>query len=242
MDTTNRHRLWSRLILHFWAVAAEKDAYGEGSEPDPRRYLQTAFEQTNEATSEPNEWFGTTTATSALLATDKEEAPLLFVTQLGDSQVLVIRPRDKSVVFKTTEQWHWFDCPRQLGTNSPDTPEKDAQVDRITIEEDDVVLAMSDGVVDNLWEHEVVENVVTSLEKWQNSSTEINAEEKVQEGEAAGMRYVARQLVKAARKIAEDPFAESPFMERAVEEGLSIEGGKLDDISVVAGICRRRKL
>jgi len=29
-------------------------------------------------------------------------------------------------------------------------------------------------------------------------------------------------------------------MERAVEEGLAIEGGKLDDISVVAAICKRR--
>lgn len=235
--------LWSRLVLHFWALEAEHDNYGEGSQPDPRRYLETAYERTKEATSEPNEWLGTTTATSALLASEGEEDPhpILYVTQLGDSQVLVIRPRDKSVLFKTTEQWHWFDCPRQLGTNSPDTPENDAQVDKVVIEEDDIVLAMSDGVVDNLWEHEVVENVVQSLEKWQSSDEHATAKEKVEEGEAAGMRFVARQLVKAARKIAEDPFAESPFMERAVEEGLSIEGGKLDDISVVAGICRRRQ-
>jgi hypothetical protein len=29
-------------------------------------------------------------------------------------------------------------------------------------------------------------------------------------------------------------------MERAIEEGLSIEGGKLDDISVVAAVCKKR--
>ncbi|KAF2155899.1 hypothetical protein K461DRAFT_284636 [Myriangium duriaei CBS 260.36] len=236
--------LWSRLILHFWVREAERDEFGENGEPDPRRYLENAYEQTKEATSDPNEWLGTTTACSALLSADHQESPqpVLYVTQLGDSQVLVIRPRDKSVIFKTTEQWHWFDCPRQLGTNSPDTPEKDAQMDKVVIEEDDLVLAMSDGVVDNLWEHEVVENVVQSLERWKNQDDQPTAEEKVEVGEAAGMRYVARQLVKAARKIAEDPFAESPFMERAVEEGLSIEGGKLDDISVVAGICRRRQM
>jgi hypothetical protein len=39
------------------------------------------------------------------------------------------------------------------------------------------------------------------------------------------MRFVAQQLVNAARTIAQDPFAESPYMEKAIDEGLSIEGG-----------------
>jgi hypothetical protein len=56
------------------------------------------------------------------------------------------------------------------------------------------------------------------------------------------MRYVAQQVVLRARRIAEDPFAASPFMEKGVEEGLAIEGGKMDDISVVAAVvCRRPK-
>ena len=128
----------------------------------------------------------------------------------------------------------------QLGTNSPDEPNKDAVVDKITIEEDDVVLAMSDGVVDNLWEHEVVTNVCDSLEKWQKGDAGKVMESNENSTYASGMRYVAAELVKAARTIAEDPFAESPYMERAVEDGISIEGGKLDDISVVAAICKRR--
>lgn len=228
--------------MHFWALEAEKDRYGDASEPNPKDYLQRAFERTKDATSKPNEWYGTTTACSALLSTNSETPPhpVLYVTQLGDSQVLVIRPKDREVVYKTEEQWHWFDCPRQLGTNSPDEPNKDAVTDKITIEEDDVILAMSDGVVDNLWEHEVVENVVESMRKWQAGEAG-EALKSEQAGYADGMRYVAQELVKAARTIAEDPFAESPFMERAVEEGLSIEGGKLDDISVVAALCKRRK-
>ena len=142
---------------------------------------------------------------------------MLYVTQLGDSQILVIRPRKAEVLFKTKEQWHWFDCPRQLGTNSPDTPNNNAVMDKVEIEENDVVLAMSDGVIDNLWEHEVVTNVVESIKK---AEDQFNSHEYDQ-----GMRFVATELVKAARKIAEDPFAESPFMERAIEEGLAMEGG-----------------
>ena len=40
------------------------------------------------------------------------------------------------------------------------------------------------------------------------------------------MKFVAEELMKAAKTIATDPFAESPFMEHAVEEGLAMEGGK----------------
>lgn len=229
--------LWSRLILHFWAMEAEKDGYGGSAEPDTIAYLDRAFQRTKEATSEPNEWFGTTTASSALITGDSSNPPhpLLYITQLGDSQVLVVRPRDKEVIFKTTEQWHWFDCPRQLGTNSPDSPKGNAVVDKVTIEEDDIVLAMSDGVVDNLWDHEVVECVVNSMHKWDNGEAEGLLKEGIEPGErsfADGMKFVATELVKAARTIAEDPFAESPFMERAIEEGLSIEGGTLHAVDV----------
>ena len=237
-------RLWSRLILHFWALEAERDSAvsstaSTSSEPNPIGYLQKAYEQTVTATSSPNEWHGTTTACAALLHYNARKEPMLYVTNLGDSQCLVIRPRDGKIIYKTTEQWHWFDCPRQLGTNSPDIPNVNAVMAKVDIEENDVILAMSDGVVDNLWEHEVVENVLESIRKWESGEGGRGAGDRAG-GAGGGMLFVAEELVKAARVIAEDPYAESPFMERAVEEGLALEGGKLDDISVVAALCRRR--
>ncbi|KAI9806885.1 MAG: hypothetical protein M1833_002543 [Piccolia ochrophora] len=195
------------------------------SDPDPVGYLQRAYDQTIQATSSPNEWLGTTTACGALLHSSIESPePSLYITNLGDSQVLVIRPESQEVVFKTSEQWHWFDCPRQLGTNSPDTPRKNAVMDKIIIREGDIVLAMSDGVIDNLWEHEVVQNVSDSFQQWNTNQ----ANQSSGGGEASltgSMSFVAKNLMRAARVIAEDPFAESPFMERAVEEGLAMEGG-----------------
>lgn len=146
------------------------------------------------------------------------------MTNLGDSQVLVIRPNDEEVIYKTTEQWHWFDCPRQLGTNSPDTPILNAVMDKVSLEVNDVVLAMSDGVTDNLWEHEIVQNVVNSIRKWK-SGDEVDREGDRNGGAGGVMLYVAEELMRAAKVIAEDPYAESPFMERAVEEGLAMEGG-----------------
>jgi protein phosphatase PTC7 len=202
---------------------------GEVYEPNPIEYLQRAYEQTIKATSEPNKWQGTTTAAGAQLYfqqsssnTEVPATPLLYVTNLGDSQILVVRPREEKVVYKTIEQWHWFDCPRQLGTNSPDTPRENAVMDKVEIEENDVVLAMSDGVIDNLWEHEIVTNVVESIRKWEAGG---GADKKF--GAGGGMQFVADRLMNAARVIAQDPFAESPFMEHAIEEGLAMEGGKL---------------
>jgi serine/threonine protein phosphatase PrpC len=227
--------LWSRLIAHFWAVEVEKamsaSAGHSVDELDPVAYLQTAYEQTQNVTSSPNEIQGTTTACSALLYQRSDTQPIIYATNLGDCAIMVIRPRDNGIIYRSKEQWHWFDCPRQLGTNSPDTPKEIAVMDIVDIEEGDVVAAVSDGVIDNLWEHEICENVVEALRKWQSGEA----------GSEDGMAFVARELMEATRVIAEDPTAESPFMERALDEGIATEGGKLDDISVVLGLCRKRK-
>lgn len=239
--------LWSRLILHFWVGAMQDDmAKAESSSkpytPNPLQYLQTAYERTVEATSDPNDCQGTTTATGAQLFYKENDAnsttPLLYVTNLGDSQVMVVRPSTEEIVYKSVEQWHWFDCPRQLGTNSPDTPVQNAVMDMVDVQEGDVVLAMSDGVIDNLWEHEIVTNVVGSVRRWERGEGGPASGDRTHGG-GGGMEFVAGELMNAAKVIALDPFAESPFMEHAIDEGLASEGGKFDDISVVAALCRR---
>lgn len=201
--------------------------------PDPKQYLQQAYERTIEATSGPSDCLGTTTAAGAQLYykvdtsnSTSSVSPLLYVTNLGDSQVMVVRPKSREMVYKSKEQWHWFDCPRQLGTNSPDTPTENAVIDTVDLREGDIVLAMSDGVIDNLWSHEIVENVSQSVERWEaGEGGQANGPRK--DGANGGMIFVAEELVKAAKQIALDPFAESPFMEHAIEEGLASEGGTL---------------
>ncbi|PHH91435.1 hypothetical protein CDD83_443 [Cordyceps sp. RAO-2017] len=238
--------LWSRLILHFWASAIEEEQAkllaSEGPrEPDAVATLQQAYQRTLDATLR-HDWQGTTTACGAQLhykASDSpqgEPSPLLYVTNLGDCQVMVLRPRRQGIIYKTKEQWHWFDCPRQLGTNSPDIPSSNAVTDAVDLEVGDVVLAMSDGVIDNLWEHEIVESVSKSLAEWESGKGNRSQVDRTG-GRNGGMKAAAQDLVAAARAIAMDPFAESPFMERAIEEGLASEGGKPDDISVVAALC-----
>ena len=102
--------------------------------------------------------------------------------------------------------------------------------DVVDVQEDDIVLVVSDGVTDNLWKHEISSTVTDAFRKWKEGD----------EAAKDGMVYVARTLMNAAREIAQDPYAESPYMERALDEGIAAEGGKLDDISVVLGLCRKQ--
>jgi protein phosphatase PTC7 len=238
--------LWSRLMLHYWSIAIDEDVAQSIStdyehEPNPINTLQVAYERTLQATGAHN-WQGTTTACGAQLHVRPQEPlssqsrPLLYVTNLGDCQVMVLRPRDKKVIYKTKEQWHWFDCPRQLGTNSPDTPKDNAVMDQVDLEVGDVVLAMSDGVIDNLWEHEIAQSIFQSIEEWESTKGAKGHFDRTG-GRGGGMKVAAHELVIAATKIAMDPYAESPYMGHAIDEGLASEGGKLDDISVVAALC-----
>ena len=223
----NKISLWSRLLIHFWALQVERKVTDSPSDPDPVEFLQQAYEETiRAATTPPHEWFGTTTSVTALLHWSADDAgaprPVLYVTNLGDSTVLVIRPREKKLLFRTADQCHWFDCPYQLGTNSIDTPRENAAMSKIDLEEHDIVLALSDGIMDNLWEQEVLTVTLDSVAQWdeahgQGGNPSIPDERMV---------FVARELLKAACAIAQDPYSESPYMEKAIDEGLSFQGGR----------------
>lgn len=246
MRTNHGDRLWSRLLLHFWALEVESITISDAA-LDPIAYLQRAYEETTQATTTPSEWFGTTTSVTALLHDTLDssgaEKPLLSVTNLGDCKVLVIRPHEEQITFRTKEQWHWFDCPMQMGSDSVDTPRDNAVVSQVGLEEDDIVLVLSDGVLDNLWEHEILSITLEGLNKWDHGRYDnkeldwappaVLAEEK--------MVFLARELLKAALAVAQDPFAESPYMEKAVEDGLAFQGGECFNSSLNALLIPSRE-
>jgi protein phosphatase PTC7 len=245
--------LWARLVQHFWATEVEEEAarhaaLGDSFQPDLLAYLQHAYEHTVDVTAAPD-WQGTTTASAAQLhfrRSGNTSVPVVYCTSLGDSQIMVVRPKDRKILYKTAEQWHFFDCPRQLGTNSPDTPVDNAVSHAVDVQPGDVVIAMTDGVTDNLWDHEIVETVSSAIERWERGAggkvmLTPGSDGDRTLGRSGGMRFAALELMEAARKIAADPFAESPFMERAVEEGVPMLGGKPDDISVVMALCLENK-
>ncbi|KAI5809457.1 phosphatase 2C-like domain-containing protein [Pyronema omphalodes] len=233
---------------------------------DPVMSLQEAYHETFMATTNAGVrrdqiWQGTTTVCGAVL-----EGNTVRLVNLGDSVGMIYRPKKKLTeeelrekekerkpkrsrwgrkeveekeepgwLLRTTEQWHWFDCPRQLGTNSPDTPAGQAVVQEVEVQDGDIFLLATDGLVDNMWDAEilaVIEEVLAEPE-------EVIEKEAGTGGDAGRMKVLASRIVEQAKKTAMDMFAESPYMERSIDEGLGIEGGKWDDISVVAAVCRK---
>lgn len=204
-----------------------------GTHPNPVEFLQRAYEQTVLATSSPNEWFGTTTSATALLHYQDVEGslkPVLYVTNIGDCQILVLRPKEERLIFRTEGQWHWFDCPMQLGTNSVDRPREDATLSVVELEEDDIVLALSDGVTDNLWEQDLLDVILRSLKNWENAKGDEVVGDRTA-GRGGGMVYIAQQLLQTTKNIAQDPSAQTPYMEKAVDAGLAISGGMVYNLT-----------
>ena len=130
--------------------------------------------------------------------------------------------RNFEPIFRSEEQQHSFNFPYQLGTGSQDSP-ADAQSFRVKVQEGDIVILASDGMFDNVFDDEVVDIVKRVLS----------------EGGEADPQDVADALMRRAREVAEEGrFATSPFQSRAIAEGLYYQGGKMDDVTVLAAIVR----
>ena len=187
----------------------------EGDSLDVRWLLQCAYEDTVRECHARGDWLGSTTACVGLI----DRGNRLRVATIGDSRILVVRHLSE-VVCETKEQQHWFDCPFQVGTNSLDQPVKDSETYSVDLQPGDVIVASTDGLGDNLFDAEIIEEVRQCL---------------TDDVAGGGLDKLAQRLCVRAHEVGQDPWGESPWMEKAIVEGLPFHGGKLDDVSVVVG-------
>ena len=160
---------------------------------------------------DPHEYQGSTTLLVSVLTGTQ-----LHVVNIGDSSLQIFRGQE--LVYESEPQSHWFDCPYQIGHNSPDTPAKSAHCDRVDVEAGDVVVTSTDGLGDNIYPAQILE-VLESERDPANLQDSLNR--------------VAARLVAMAREKMQDEWGESPFGDRAICEGIGFMGGKKDDVSVV---------
>eukprot|EP00923_Selenidium_pygospionis_P020557 GHVN01035495.1.p1 GENE.GHVN01035495.1~~GHVN01035495.1.p1 ORF type:complete len:762 (-),score=174.03 GHVN01035495.1:1859-4144(-) len=201
---------------------------------------------------------------TALIARLDSQSGLLSVANLGDSTLICLRREEvytMKVVFRTIEQQHQFNCPFQL-SNLPeqkdfhrlrsggkhtlievlqkshilpqDTP-RDADTHTFQVKEGDLILLGTDGVFDNLFDHEIaaITNLALSpFEAWllhdPNALTPASS--------------VAIAIAEAAAFRSRDPWAKTPFMANARRNGTTYRGGKLDDITCVASWVTRASM
>jgi len=156
---------------------------------------------------------GSSTALIAVLRDDE-----LRIANLGDCGICVIRYND--FIFQIEEQQHSFNYPYQLGTNSYDTPQ-DSQQFTIKIQHGDIIIMGSDGIFDNLFEQDILEEI-----------TQFSC----QGGLKVDPQIISDTLAWKAKIASKDLNIYSPFQSRAIQEGLYYNGGKRDDISVMVAV------
>ncbi|KAF9357766.1 hypothetical protein BGX26_003117 [Mortierella sp. AD094] len=149
--------LYSRKLMHYAFLELEKydnieeDAFYDYFNVDPVQILEKSYEQ-SAVDAKKEGLIGSSTACLAILRDDE-----LRIANLGDCGVSVIRRNE--FVFRTEEQQHSFNYPYQLGTGSTDSP-KDALIFTVKVESGDIVVMGTDGIFDNLFDEDILEEVV----------------------------------------------------------------------------------
>jgi protein phosphatase PTC7 len=189
--------------------------------------------------------------------TPSQPTLLLKIAHLGDSSLLLLSPSPStaspSITFSTTPLLHAFNYPYQLGPRSKSSPINDAKGYEVEVKEGDLVVVSSDGMGDNLWEEEVLEEV----RMWVGGGgkeRETNMEEGIYDPPTSPSpsrrttklhllpRFLSQALAQKARVASEDLSTDVPFGMRARENGIRYSGGKEDDITVLVAVVSRSKL
>nr|CAG4717762.1 unnamed protein product [Naegleria fowleri] len=159
---------------------------------------------------------------------------LLKSAYIGDSGFLVMRRRQQQhqtdgtpskgsyeVIYRSTPQQHYHNAPYQLAVipeflrgRFDDSP-KDAVCHSLKLCNGDLIIVGTDGLFDNLYDHQIVEFVNQNLDK---SEFEL-----------------AKNLLLKARQIAfgYENVKSTPFQDQSEKNGFFYLGGKPDDITVV---------
>ncbi|KAF9005247.1 hypothetical protein BDQ17DRAFT_1304564 [Cyathus striatus] len=177
---------------------------------------------------------------------------VIKIAHIGDCMGMLVRGED--IVWRSEEMWWNFNTPVQLGPSTPTTPRTAAHVFTLPVKADDILILASDGLSDNLWDEDVLDEVARFRQGFLASSSESESA-RTDEAAKAADRLLRRKtlagmlseaLCSRARSISERKSARScadgesedevPFARRAREVGKIFKGGKNDDISVIVAV------
>jgi protein phosphatase PTC7 len=195
------------------------------------------------ATSHPIDMGGSTTLVLGQLEQERSATPSLKLLNLGDSGAMLLRPSlrefgERKVLYprpvlRTHGQEHGFNYPFQATRNNfakvPD------ELDTVTtaVKAGDVLIAATDGVLDNLFDQELQARVSEQLGALTGNDPD---------AAQAAISFLAKSIAERASVIGNtkrEPGLTTPFMQAAVQAGVNFGGGgKLDDIAIVCGVVR----
>ena len=169
---------------------------------------------------------------------------VLKIAHLGDCMGMLVR--GEHIAWRSAEMWWAFNAPVQLGPSSSARP-SDAQILELPVQADDILILASDGLSDNLWDAEVLDEVVRFKRSFLKDTEQGNRKGLLGRRTLAGM--LSEALCSRARRVSErkgksfadddgDVEDEIPFARRAREQGKSFKGGKIDgELYFCSGRC-----
>ena len=201
----------ARTLVDVAASAQESDARFS---KNPKKLLEAAAEAASNIKG---------SATFMLATLDESERSLKY-SYVGDVVLLLFaplenhfssaKPGDFGLILQSEEQLHELNHPYQLGTHG--SPPSVAELRSYDVDPGDLVLLVTQSVVQNLYPEEI-ESIVTVHHKSSRNPTDI-----------------ATALAEKARRVSVDRRADTPFARASRKTTAPHTGGRPDDITVVA--------
>lgn len=169
---------------------------------------------------------GSTTLCSAIL---EHETGVLSVTNVGDSGAFLIRKGQ--VLFKTKPGVEGFNAPHQVGFDHAGNPYGSiAQMQKrsaVKAEAGDVLVLATDGVLDNLFEEELLEMTLALLRPIIDGTASSKMFNRASSGPALQERLAtaAATLARHSWTRSKETHWRSPFGESALRHGYLFAGG-----------------
>lgn len=226
---------FSRTLMRHTAELSKISTIGT----DPKTILYEAFmglieESKDESIISREKPYGSSTACIVMI--NKTTGKLRF-GNLGDSGFMILSRKKNGkykIKYKSEAQQHRFNVPYQLTlypeaeiSFKDDTPYTATDVSlnlKLKLKVGDVILVMTDGILDNLFNAELEEIISNSVE----SQSDPN--------------LFARELTMKAREYSLDKSRSCPFSVEAVKNCMSYgtQGGKVDDMTIIAAFINKK--
>lgn len=194
-------------------------AHGIDAGEYARQLMQNTSESVEAGATDPVDamWHGynavhTLGSSTCLVMILDPVSAIMQSANLGDSGYRHVR--DSSVLSRAKVGQHYFNCPFQLGSHSGDDP-GDSLRQSIKVLPGDHLVCGSDGLFDNLFDHEIVRAL---------------------EQHPTDCAAAARAVCKLAQEAAINAHRQGPFAQEANANGISFQGGKLDDITCTVSV------
>ncbi|KAH1153382.1 hypothetical protein GLYMA_18G057500v4 [Glycine max] len=162
------------------------------------------------------------TGSATVIVAMLEKNGTLKIANVGDCGLRLIR--NGHVVFSTSPQEHYFDCPFQLSSERVGQTYLDAAVCNVELIQGDTIVMGSDGLFDNVFDHEIVPTIV----RYKDVAEAAKALANLASSHAMDSNFDSPYSLEARSRGFEPPLWKKIL-------GMKLTGGKLDDITVIVG-------